>query len=191
MEEKLKQISTRNPNCIKVVLYGPESTGKSSLAKALASYYDTVYVEEYSRIYAETKAKQNQNLAEKDVLPIAIGQMQLENEQLEKANKLLICDTDLLETKVYSEFYYDGFCPDTVKKYALENSYDLYFLTYIDTPWEADGIRDQPNTRLQMFTAFEQALIDSKKRYSIVKGSFEQRLNLCITQINELLNTVN
>ena len=124
-------------------------------------------------------------------MPIAIGQMHLENEQLKIADKLLICDTDLLETKVYSEFYYDGFCPDILKKYALENAYDLYFLTYIDTPWEADGIRDQPNTRLQMFTAFEQELIDSKKRYSIVKGSFEQRLNLCITQINELLNIVN
>lgn len=191
MEEKLRQISVENSNCIKVVLYGPESTGKSSLARALASYYDTVYVEEYSRIYANSKAKLNQKLTKNDVLPIAIGQMHLENEQLKIANKLLICDTDLLETKVYSEFYYDGFCPDILKKYALENAYDLYFLTYIDTPWEADGIRDQPNTRLQMFTAFEQALIDSKKRYSIVKGSFEQRLNLCITQINELLNIVN
>ncbi|MBR9845083.1 MAG: ATP-binding protein [Algicola sp.] len=190
MEEKLKQISTGNSNCIKVVLYGPESTGKSSLAKELATYYNTVYVEEFSRSYAESKAKMNQKLTKKDVLPIAIGQMYLENTQLKNANTLLICDTDLLETKVYSEFYYNGFCPDIVKKYALENTYDLYFLTYIDTPWEADEIRDQPNTRSQMFDAFEQALIDSKKKYSIVKGSFDQRLNQCITQIDELLNTL-
>lgn len=191
MEEKLKQISDRNPNCIKVVLYGPESTGKSSLVEELAKYYDTVYVKEFSRSYAETKAKQNLQLSKKDVLPIAIGQMHSENEQLKNANKLLICDTDLLETKVYSEFYYNGFCPDLVKKYALENTYDLYFLTYIDTPWKADSIRDQPNSRLQMFTAFEQTLVDSKKRYIIVKGSFEERLNICITQINKLLNKVN
>ena len=190
MEEKLKQISTGNSNCIKVVLYGPESTGKSSLAKELATYYNTVYVEEFSRSYAESKAKMNQKLTKKDVLPIAIGQMHLENKQFKKANNLLICDTDLLETKVYSEFYYNGFCPDIVKKYALENTYDLYFLTYIDTPWEADEIRDQPNTRSQMFAAFEQALIDSKKKYSIVKGSFDQRLNQCIAQIDELLNTL-
>ena len=190
MEEKLKQISTGNSNCIKVVLYGPESTGKSSLAKELATYYNTVYVKEFSRSYAESKAKMNQKLTKKDVLPIAIGQMYLENTQLKNANTLLICDTDLLETKVYSEFYYNGFCPDIVKKYALENTYDLYFLTYIDTPWEADEIRDQPNTRSQMFDAFEQALIDSKKKYSIVKGSFDQRLNQCITQIDELLNTL-
>ncbi|MCB0382423.1 MAG: ATP-binding protein [Psychroserpens sp.] len=191
MEEKLKQISTTNTNCIKVVLFGPESTGKSTLAKDLASFFNTVFVEEFSRHYAEIKREQNQKLTKDDVLPIAVGQMLLENEQLKKANKVLICDTDLLETKVYSEFYYDGFCPDSLKKYALENTYDLYFLTYIDTPWEADEIRDQPNTRLQMFEAFEQALIDSKKRYCVVKGSYDERLNTCIAQIHKLLKKVN
>lgn len=191
MEEKLKQITDRNPNCLKVVLFGPESTGKSVLAQKLATYYNTVHVKEFSRGYAEAKAKHNLKLTEADVLPIAVGQMHSENEQLKNANKVLICDTDLLETKVYSEYYYNGFCPDLVKKYALENSYDLYFLTYIDIPWEADEIRDQPNTRLQMFAAFEQALIDSKKRYCVVKGSYDERLNTCIEQINKLLKKVN
>jgi NadR type nicotinamide-nucleotide adenylyltransferase len=191
MEKKLKQINTTNSNCIKVVLYGPESTGKSFLAKELATYYNTVYVEEFSRIYAEAKAQHNLKLTKEDVLPIAMGQMQLENEQYKNANKLLICDTDLLETQVYSEFYYNGYCPDLVRKYALKNQYDLYFLTYIDTPWESDGIRDQPNNRLQMFNTFEQALVNSKKKYVVVKGSFAERRNMCITQINELLNTLN
>ena len=187
MEEKLKQITDTNPNCIKVVLYGPESTGKSSLAKELASWYDTVYVAEFSRIYAEAKAQENLQLTKEDVLPIAMGQIASENQQLKKANKLLICDTDLLETKVYSEFYYDGFCPELVKKYAHENTYDLYFLTYIDTVWENDGIRDQPNNRQQLFNRFEQTLIDSNKPYVLVKGSFEERMITCKTQIENLL----
>ncbi|MFT4781689.1 MAG: NadR type nicotinamide-nucleotide adenylyltransferase [Psychroserpens sp.] len=187
MEEKLKQITDANPNCIKVVLYGPESTGKSTLSKALADWYDTVYVEEYSRFYAEAKAQNNLQLSKEDVLPIAIGQIAAENKQLKNANKLLICDTDLLETKVYSEHYYGGFCPKLVKKYAHENTYDLYFLTYIDTVWEADGIRDQPNNREQLFNRFEHALIDSNKPYALVKGSFEERLNICKTQIENLL----
>ncbi|WP_299337454.1 ATP-binding protein [uncultured Psychroserpens sp.] len=187
MEETLKQIGHINPNCIKVVLYGPESTGKSSLAKELANYYDTVYVEEFSRSYANSKKKNNELLTKEDVLPIAIGQMKSENEQLKKVNRLLICDTDLLETKVYSEFYYNEFCPEQVKKYAQENTYDLYFLTYIDTVWEADGIRDQPNNRLQLFNRFEQALIDFKKPYILVKGRFEERLNTCKKHIDELL----
>ncbi|WP_299225424.1 ATP-binding protein [uncultured Psychroserpens sp.] len=185
MEEKFKQIASANPNCIKVVLYGPESTGKTSLARALAEHYDTVVVEEFSRIYAQ--ARQNKVLSKADVIPIAIGQMNLENEQLEKANKLLICDTDLLETQVYSEFYYDGFCPRLVKKYAQKNTYDLYFLTYIDTVWKADGIRDLPNQRSQMFIAFEQALIQANKPYVTIKGNFEERLNICKAQIDKLL----
>ena len=90
MEEKLKQITDTNPNCIKVVLYGPESTGKSSLAKELADWYDMVYVEEFSRFYAEAKAQSNLQLTKEDVLPIAIGQISAENKQLKLANKLLI-----------------------------------------------------------------------------------------------------
>lgn len=191
MEKKLKQINTTAPNLIRVVLYGPESTGKTCLAKELAEYYDTVYVKEFSRIYAEAKAQNNLRLTKEDVLPIAIGQIQLENEQIKKANKLLICDTDLLETQVYSEFYYNGFCPDLVKNYAGRNHYDLYFLTYIDMPWEADGIRDQPETRLQMFNAFKQALVNSKKRFVLIEGSFEERLNICKKQIDKLLKKTN
>jgi len=187
MEEKLKQVTNSNPNCIKVVFYGPESTGKSSLAKELASWFDTVYVEEFSRIYAEAKAQNDLQLTKEDVLPIAIGQMAAENKQLKNANKLLICDTDLLETKVYAEYYYDGYCPEVVKKYAQENTYDLYFLTYIDTVWEDDGIRDQPNDRQQLFDRFEVALKDSNKTYVLVKGTFEERLDTCKTQIENLL----
>nr|WP_299272825.1 ATP-binding protein [uncultured Psychroserpens sp.] len=191
MEETFKQISGLNTKCIKIVLFGPESTGKSSLVEALAKHYNTVYVEEFSRKYAQKKADNNELLSKDDVLPIAIGQMQLENAQLKNADKLLVCDTDLLETQVYSQFYYDGYCPDIIKKYALENTYDLYFLTYIDMVWEADDIRDQPHNRLNLFNRFEQALIDAKKPYIVVKGRFEERLETCKKHIDELLKKAN
>jgi len=190
MEEYLKQVGNSKQNRIKIVFYGPESTGKSTLAKALADYFDAVYVEEYARVYAENKAQNNLQLTKADVLPIAIGQMTAENKQSKGTNKLLICDTDLLETMVYSEYYYDGFCPDDVKLYAYENSYDLYFLTYIDVAWEADSIRDQPHHRTQLFNRFEKALIDSKKPYVLVKGEFEDRLDLCKTKIKNLLKQI-
>ena len=122
MEKAFKQNKRVNPDCKKVVLYGPESTGKSTLARALADHFNTVFVEEYSRVYAEELALKNQLLTKNDVEHIARGQMKLENEMLAKANNLLICDTDLLETKVYSELYYDGYCPDVLKKYAYENT---------------------------------------------------------------------
>ncbi len=187
MEEKLKQITFKDKTLIRVVFFGPESTGKSTLAEALAESYNVDFVEEYVRAYAEKKKKDNQKLSKDDVLPIAIGQMQEENIKSEIAEQLLICDTDLLETKVYSEFYYNGYCPESLKKYAYENQYDLYFLTYIDIPWEDDGIRDQPNQRLQLFNRFEDELIKANKPYIILKGTLEERLEICKTHINSLL----
>lgn len=184
MEKKLKQ---QPSSCLKVVLFGPESTGKSTLAKQLADHYNTVFVPEYSRIYAEAQLLRNKLLTKSDVMPIAEGQMKLENELAPKANTVLICDTDLLETKVYSEAYYDGFCHPKLEKYALGNTYDLYFLTYIDIPWEADALRDKPHERDTMFLAFENALRIHKKPYILLKGTMEERFELAINQIDELI----
>ena len=101
MEEKLKQ---KPANLIKVVLFGPESTGKTTLARELANHYQTTWVPEYAREYLQEKWNKEQKTCEPhDLIPIAEGQIRLENDLTEKANKLLICDTDLLETKVYSE----------------------------------------------------------------------------------------
>lgn len=184
MEEKLKQDPA---DCIKVVLFGPESTGKSTLAKQLATHYHTVFVPEYSRIFAEAKLRSNQLLTKEDALPIAEGQMRLENKMAPKANQVLICDTDLLETKVYSESYYDGFCDPVLEKYAIENTYELYFLTYIDIPWEADNLRDKPNERETMFNAFKSALTTYNKPYILLKGSIEERFKLAVDHIDELI----
>lgn len=184
MEEKLRQHPS---NCIKVVVFGPESTGKSTLAIQLAAHYKTVYVPEYSRIYGEAQLRLNRTLTINDVIPIAEGQMHLENQLALKADKLLICDTNLLETKVYSEAYYNGLCDPVLEKFALENTYDLYFLTYIDIPWEADDLRDKPNDRETMFNAFENALNDYNKPYVLLKGAMKERFKLATDHIDELM----
>ncbi|GAA3570638.1 ATP-binding protein [Snuella lapsa] len=184
MEEIYKQ---QPSNCIKVVLFGPECTGKTILAKQLAAYYDTLWVPEYSRIYAEQKAANNQVLTKMDVLPIARGQIALENKLASQVKELLICDTDLLETKVYSENYYNGYVPRKLDKFAIENQYDLYFLTNIDVPWEADGIRDKPNEREHMFNAFRNALIANKRPYVLLKGNKKVRLEEAVKHIDKLI----
>ena len=74
-----------------------------------------------------------------------------------------------------------------IEKYALENTYDLYFLTYIDTPWEADDLRDKPHERERMFKAFEEALKTSKKPYVLLKGSLKERLDEATKHIDLLL----
>ncbi|WP_308991474.1 ATP-binding protein [Mariniflexile litorale] len=186
MEEKYSQ---QPSNCIKVVLFGPESTGKTTLSRKLARHYNSVWVPEYAREYLQNKWNNERKTCEPhDLLPIAEGQMRLENELAQKTNTVLICDTDLLETKVYSEAYYLGSCDPILEKFALENTYALYFLTYIDTPWEPDDLRDKPNEREAMFKAFENALIINKRPYVLLKGNKKERLEIAIKHIDNLLN---
>ncbi|WP_299102335.1 ATP-binding protein [uncultured Winogradskyella sp.] len=185
MEEKLKQ---QPSSCVKVVLFGPESTGKTTLSRQLARHYHSVWVPEYAREYLQNKWNNERKTCEpNDLLPIAIGQMNLENSLAQKTNSVLICDTDLLETKVYSEAYYLGTCDPILDTYALKNSYDLYFLTYIDTPWEADDLRDKPNERERMFKAFQSALEMHNRPYILLKGNKKERLELATKHIDKLL----
>ena len=126
-----------------------------------------------------------------DLIPIAIGQIHLENKLAKKADKVLICDTDLLETKVYSEEYYGGYVEEKLNNAALKNQYDLYLLTYIDTPWEEDDLRDRPESRLEMFTAFENALKKYNKNYILLKGDKETRLDTATKAIDKIIASKN
>ncbi|MDB4292045.1 ATP-binding protein [Maribacter sp.] len=186
MEEKFRQ---QPSDVIKVVLFGPESTGKTTLSEQLARHYNTVWVAEYAREYLQKKWNNERKTCEpQDLLPIAEGQMKLENTLSVKATDVLICDTDLLETKVYSEAYYIGNCDPTLEKYALENSYDLYFLTYIDVPWVGDDLRDKPNEREKMFEYFKGTLEKYNRNFVILRGDKKTRLQTAITHINQLLS---
>ena len=185
MEEKLKQ---KPANLVKIVLFGPESTGKTTLAKDLALHYNTLWVPEYARDYLQEKwDKEQETCAPEDLLPIAAGQMRLENELSAKADELLICDTDLLETKVYSEAYYAGGCDPLLEKYALKNQYDLYFLTATDTPWVKDDLRDKPGQREEMFNYFKGALEKYHRKFVILRGTREERMAVAVKYIDKLL----
>ncbi|MCI2228732.1 ATP-binding protein [Polaribacter sp. MSW13] len=185
MEKKLKQ---KPINILKVVLFGPESTGKTTLSRQLARYYNTVWAPEFAREYLQNKWNNERKTCEKeDLIPIAVGQMKLENKLAKKADKVLICDTDLLETKVYSEEYYGGFVDENLNKGANQNQYDLYLLTYIDTPWEEDDLRDRPELRLEMFLAFEKALKTHHKNYILLKGDKETRLEEATKAIDKMI----
>ncbi len=186
MEEKFRQ---QPANVVRVVLFGPESTGKTTLSEQLARQYNTVWVPEYARGYLQDKWNNERKTCEpKDLLPIAEGQMILENSLAKKATDVLICDTDLLETKVYSEAYYLGYCDPILEKYALENTYDLYFLTYIDIPWEKDDLRDKPNDRERMFDYFKNTLEKYNRNFVILKGDKKERLATAVRHINKLLH---
>ncbi len=187
MEEKLKQTAV---NIVKVVLFGPESTGKTTLSKLLARHYNTVWVPEYAREYLQNKWNNERKTCENsDMLPIAEGQMKLENKLAQKADRILICDTDLLETKVYSEEFYGGYVHPDLEKAATLNTYDLYLLTYIDAPWKIDDLRDRPEQRQEMFNAFENALKKYNRPYVLLKGAKKDRLEIAIKEIDKTLKS--
>ncbi|HET7361121.1 MAG TPA: ATP-binding protein, partial [Salinimicrobium sp.] len=117
----------------------------------------------------------------------AIEQTRLENNLAKKANKILFCDTNLLETMVYSQAYYNGFCEPAVLKHALKARYDLYFLTYIDVPWVADDLRDRPNDRELMFSKFKASLDRYNKPYVILKGDYENRFKMAVNLVESLI----
>lgn len=184
MEKNLRQQKTA---IIKIALFGPESTGKTTLAKQLAEYYETEWVPEFARDYLQKKWEENQHICvADDMLPIAYGQVALENKKLSSAKKYLFSDTNLMVTKVFSEVYY-GFCDPFLNEAALEHEYDLFFLTDIDVPWEKDDIRDTPAGRETVFSVFKQTLIDTKKPFITLSGNKENRLAKAIAIIDNLL----
>ncbi len=184
MEENLKQQPTE---IIKIAMYGPESTGKTTLASQLASEFNTTWIPEFARDYLQEKWNSKQeSCSQDDLIPIAIGQTHLENSALNKANKIIFCDTNLLVTKVFSDLTYNH-CDAILERAAKKHKYDLIFLTDIDVPWEKDDLRDKPNHRENVLEVFEQALIDFEKPYIKLSGNKEERFEKASKIITDFL----
>ena len=186
MEENLRQLSKGVTKIIKIALFGPESTGKTTLAKQLAEYYKTEWVPEFARDYLQEKWNSSQQICTvDDMLPIAYGQAKLENERTLIANKYLFCDTNLMVTKVFSEVYYN-YCDPLLNEAACEHDYDLFFLTDIDVPWQRDDLRDKADGRESVFTVFKQSLIDNNKPFITLSGDKNLRLKKAIAVVDNL-----
>ncbi len=179
----------KSSRCLRVVLYGPESTGKTTLAKALAAHYQTPWVEEFARPYLQEKWDREKTVCSLADLPIiAQGQLEAENAAIAQANGLIICDTNILVTKVWSETHFDGYCAPELEAILAHTHYDLYLLTSIDVPWEKDDLRDRPNDREAMFTYFKAQLEAYNFPYLLLEGNPEQRLEKAVAAIEQLRN---
>ena len=158
---------------IRVVVTGSECTGKTTLAEALARQYGCPWVPEYSRRFVLEKGTPP---VYRDVEAIARGQIELEDSLAAGASDLLIQDTDLLSTVVYSRHYYDD-CPGWVEDALGDRIADLYLLAGIDVPWQPDGDqRDRGHRREEMQELFREALRDRGARVAEIGGRHEDRM---------------
>jgi NadR type nicotinamide-nucleotide adenylyltransferase len=154
-----------------VVVTGSECTGKTTLARELAARLATSWSPEYARSYAEARGGA---LSLADVEPIARGQIAAEDEAASRASRLVVHDTDLLSTVVYSRHYY-GACPGWVARAAWERRAALYLLLRPDVPWVADPARDRGDRREEIHTLFLTGLRELGAPFVEIGGSFEER----------------
>ena len=168
-----------------VVIIGPESTGKSTLATQLAAHYKTVCCPEFAREYLLTHGR---NYTFDDLLNIAYGQIDLEDTMASLAtNDLYIIDTDMYVMKVWCEVVFND-CHTYILKEIAKRRYDLYLLCDTDLPWVQDGLREYPDhaQRQKLFKIYQDLLINSGVPWAVISGQESQRLQLAINIINKV-----
>jgi len=171
----------------KIVILGPESTGKSTLCEAIAKHYDIYYCPEYARQFLTEKGlKYNYE----DLLTIAKGQLTLEDEWIQKSTEnkknTLVVDTDMYVMKVWCEYVFQN-----AHTYILEQinqrKYDLYLLCDIDLPWTQDEMREYPDPkpRAELFSIYKDLLINQNTPWGIVSGTGADRTKNAIQIIEQ------
>jgi len=173
--------STTSPKIVTIL--GPECTGKTDLSMYLADYFKTPWVPEYARAYLN---KLNRPYGQADLTKIAHGQVRLEDEWLQDANRVLICDTNLIVLKVWSESKF-GTCDPEILRLAESRHYDLILLTNIDVPWEDDPQREHPDRREHFWKVYQNESISSGIPFVEISGEREARRAQAVQAIQQLL----
>ena len=167
-----------------LTLVGPESTGKTTLAAELARDFGTVWVPEASRAYAMDKAGP---LTVDDVLPIARRHCREADAGRARARHLLVLDTDLVMTCVYSELYY-GVLSAELLELTKQRLADRYLLLEPDVPWVADPVRDMPARREEIRDRVLEMLRRVGASHAAIAGDWKARREKAAREAKALLN---
>jgi NadR type nicotinamide-nucleotide adenylyltransferase len=175
----------------KVVVVGPESTGKSTLCEQLAGHYATAWVPEYAREYLLNQGPQ---YTYDELLVIAQRQITQEDQYAaalikdKKENSLLFVDTDLYVMKVWCEYVF-GKCHTWILDQIAVRQYDLYLLCDTDLPWVKDELREYPDleSRRELYHIYKDIMLNQPVPWINISGNYEQRFHTAVRAVEELL----
>ena len=145
----------------KIILTGPESSGKTTLCKLLSKHFKITFAKEYAREYLHTRSR---NYNQNDLVKIANEQLKLEQENT-------ILDTDLITIKIWSNFKYgscDKWILEQIQKQKFEERF--YLLCKPDILWENDLLRENPKNRMEIFKIYKKELKNLNHNYYIIEG---------------------
>ena len=184
-QQRIKQPTADISRLTTVVLMGAESTGKSTLAAALAKHYKTAWASEYLRLFVDNKGALPE---ESDVYAIAQGHLKLVARMGLRARRVLFVDTDLFTTCVYQRIYF-GTCPSDIEESALDHRSGLYLFTEPDIPWEPDpGQRASPEERLRSHALLRAETEKHALNTVSIKGTHTERLNIAVAAVDQYLH---
>ena len=176
----------------KIVIIGPESTGKSTLCTQLAAHYGTEWVPEFAREYL---LEHGMNYTYNDLLTIAKGQAALEDEYVNKVSRQkssnpfpIFIDTNMFVMEVWCEFVF-GKCHDWILEESARRKYDLYLLCNIDLPWVKDELREYPDllSRQKLFNIYKNIMVNQDIPWTLIEGGYEQRVVTAVKATDQLL----
>jgi NadR type nicotinamide-nucleotide adenylyltransferase len=172
----------------RIVILGPESTGKSTLSSQLAVHYSCKWCPEFARKYLEDHGT---NYTFDDLLTIAKGQWQLEQDYSLEAGGLLFIDTDQYVMKVWCEFVFNQ-CHNWILNRVADQKADLYLLTNIDLPWIKDDLREYPDEgpRKKLYHMYRDILVHQAVPWVEINGNYNNRLSSAISAVETILPSV-
>jgi NadR type nicotinamide-nucleotide adenylyltransferase len=173
----------------KVVVIGPESTGKSVLCEKLSLHYNTIWCPEYAREYLFVLDREYHY---DDLLFIAQKQLELAEkytaDAIQKKSSSIFFDTDMHVMKVWSEVVF-GKCHPWILEQAAAQDSDLYLLCMPDIPWVDDGLREYPDlhVREDLYEIYKEILSQQNKPWIEISGNYERRFEVAVAAVDAML----
>lgn len=171
----------------KVVIIGPECTGKSTLCEQLAVHYNTAWVKEYARAYLLNNGT---DYSYENLLEIAKEQIDLEetainNSNFKTQNSYLFIDTDMYVMKVWCEFVFEK-CHHWILNRIAERKYDLYLLCNTDLAWVKDELREYPDlkSRNRLYKHYKDIMVNQNIPWVEISGNYKDRFQKAIKAVN-------